>query len=146
MNINFNTTVDSNIDDLDAVIAQLESADGVSAEAGLFGGFAGKKAMWNEYGTSRGIPARPFLRNTLYENERKWSLDVGDKLSALLNGNGNVKSIGFTLGETMVRDIRRTIDAGHFAPLAKSTIARKGHSKPLIDTGDMYSSITHKEV
>lgn len=45
---------------LEEMIARLKQVDGQSVSAGVFGGFAAQKAMWNEYGTSRGIPARPF--------------------------------------------------------------------------------------
>lgn len=61
MDISFSTEVESNVDELDEAIARLEQLDGKIAEAGLFGGFAAKKATWQEYGTSRGIPARPFF-------------------------------------------------------------------------------------
>lgn len=45
---------------LDKTIAELKKIDGKTIEAGLFDGMNEKKAIWNEYGTSRGIPARPF--------------------------------------------------------------------------------------
>ena len=54
MEITCDTSVESNFD-LDEMIARLEAVDGREAEAGIFGGFAAKKAMWNEYGTSRCI-------------------------------------------------------------------------------------------
>lgn len=80
MDISFSTEVESNVDELDEAIARLEQLDGKTAEAGLFDGFAAKKTTWQEYGTSRGIPARPFLRNTQYENENQW----GQKIAKIL--------------------------------------------------------------
>jgi hypothetical protein len=38
--------------------------------------------------------------------------------------------------------VKRKILTGKFAPLKPATIKRKGHSKPLIDTGQLYDSIT----
>lgn len=145
MNVNFNTTVETDVDELDAAIARLEALDGKSTEAGLFGGFAAQKAMWQEYGTSRGIPARPFLRNTMYESSAKWSRSVSEDVMAVFEGDLPGGAVVQRLGEQMVKDVRRTIDAGNFAPLSSTTVARKGSSRPLIDTGDMYASITHRE-
>lgn len=121
------------------MIARLQAVNGTQVEAGLFGGFAAQKAMWNEYGTSRGIPARPFLRNTLYEKGPAWGPFLRPTLLAIMDGSA--ADVAGKLGPRMVQDIRATIDGGGFAPLAPSTIRKKGSSKPLVDTGDMYGSI-----
>lgn len=144
MEVNFNTTVEKNFD-FDDIIGRLRSVDGQKVEAGIFGGFAQNKAMWNEYGTSRGIPARPFLRNTQYEHESEWSQQVGRDMVNVFRGSISGQSVGVKLGNKMAKDIKATIDSGNFASLALSTIRRKGSSRPLIDTGDMRGSITHKE-
>lgn len=144
MEIGFNTTVESNFD-LNEIISRMKSIEGKKVEAGVFGGFAEKKAMWNEYGTSRGIPARPFLRNSQYEHESEWGQQVGQNMVEVFRGSISGQAVGLKLGEKMANDIKATIDAGNFAALAASTIRRKGSSRPLIDTGDMRASITHKE-
>ena len=125
---------------IDKMISNLKGLDGTEVEAGLFGGFAKNKAIWNEYGTSRGIPARPFLRNTLYGNEARFAQFVTPFVEDILNG-ASVGVYASNLGNFMVSRIRQTIDEGNFVPLAPSTVAKKGHSRPLIDTGDMYGSI-----
>ena len=130
--------------DIKAMINRLKAADDQVTEAGVFGGFAQQKAMWNEYGTSRGIPARPFLRNTLYEQEHSWAVFLKPMFVQILNGDAAADVSG-KLGPKMVQGIRKTIDSGSFAPLAPSTIRQKGSSKPLVDTGDMYGSITWKK-
>ncbi|WP_419154632.1 hypothetical protein [Weissella bombi] len=145
MEIGFSTSVESDIDKLDEAIARLEQVNGKTAEAGLFGGFAAQKATWQEYGTSRGIPARPFLRNTQYENESRWSQKTGQDIIQVFEGGLSSSAVLSKLGLLMVQDIRKTIDAGNFAPLSPVTIAKKGSSKPLVDTGDMYGAITHRE-
>ncbi|KRN75676.1 hypothetical protein IV73_GL000170 [Weissella kandleri] len=144
MEIGFNTTVESNFD-LNEIISRMKSVEGKKVEAGVFGGFAEKKAMWNEYGTSRGIPARPFLRNSQYEHESEWSRQVGRDMVEVFRGSISGQAVGLKLGQKMADDIKATIDAGNFAALSASTIRRKGSSRPLIDTGDMRASITHKE-
>lgn len=130
--------------DFDGMISRLRAVDGTKVSAGLFGGKAAEKAMYNEYGTSRGIPARPFLRNTLYEHQQRWSVFIAPKVEALMNG-GSLNGVMEELGTIMQKDIQGTIAAGGFAALAAATIAQKGSSKPLIDTGDMYGSITWRE-
>ncbi|ASN59832.1 hypothetical protein CG419_03970 [Latilactobacillus curvatus] len=141
MEVSIETEVSGEID-FKGMISRLKSIDGQEVSAGLFGGFAAKKAMWNEYGTAN-MPARPFLRNTLYEHEREWGVFIGPKITAVIDGGSF--DIGPVLGPKMVSSIKSTIDAGGFAPLAPATIAKKGHSKPLIDTGDMYGSITWRK-
>ncbi|MHC3376861.1 hypothetical protein [Ligilactobacillus equi] len=45
----------------------------------------------------------------------------------------------------MVMSIQRTIVSGGFAPNAPATVAKKGHGKPLIDSGSMYGSIEWRQ-
>lgn len=143
MEVSVDVTVEGDLG-IDKMIANLKRLDGKKVSAGLFGGIAADKAMWQEYGTSRGIPSRPFLRNTLYENEAQWGSYTAPMIITMMNGGGS-DAIMSKLGQRMANDIKKTIDAGNFAPLAASTIAKKGSSKPLIDTGEMYGSITWKE-
>ncbi|KRO15897.1 hypothetical protein [Lacticaseibacillus saniviri] len=128
---------------LEEMIARLKQVDGQSVSAGVFGGFAAQKAMWNEYGTSRGIPARPFLRNTLYEHGSEWTAFVRPLMVAVMNGSE--ADVAAQLGPKMATSIQQTIKAGGFAPLAPSTIKKKGSSQPLIDTGDMIGAVTWRK-
>lgn len=139
MDVSFETKIEGDAG-FDAMISKLEGLDGRKVEAGLFGGENQKKAMWNEYGTSRGIPARPFLRNSLYENEARFGPFIAPMIADILNG-GSGELVLSKLGQFMAMSIKRTIAAGGFAPNAPSTVAHKGHSKPLVETGSMYGSI-----
>lgn len=140
--VNVDTEITGDVD-FDGMIARFQALDGTSAEAGLFDGFAAEKAMWNEYGTSRGIPARPFLRNTLYEQSAAWSVFIGPKIAALVDHP--TARIQQSMGQKMAADIRKTIDRGGFAPLSPATIAKKHSDKALVDTSDMYNSITWRK-
>ena len=40
--------------------------------------------------------------------------------------------------------MKATIGRGHFVPNAPNTIKQKGSSQPLIDTGRMRNSVSHK--
>ena len=126
---------------IEKMITNLKEIDGKGVEAGIFGGKDQKKAMWQEYGTSRGIPARPFLRNTMYENEARFASFIMPYIQNVMEG-GSADEVFSALGPFMVQAIQRTIAAGGFAPNAPSTIKKKGSSKPLIDTGSMYGAIT----
>lgn len=143
MDIKVDVSVDGD-DGIQQMIDNAKQLDGKAVEVGLFGGFAAQKAMWQEYGTSRGIPPRPFLRNTLYSKGPTWATFIAPFLQNLLEGGG-AEAVINALGPKMMTDIRATIDEGHFAPLAPSTIRHKGSSKPLIDTGDMYGSVDWRE-
>jgi len=43
-------------------------------------------------------------------------------------------------------DVGKAIQSVTSPPLAASTVARKGFDKPLIDTGLMFQSVTHRTV
>ena len=125
--------------DLEKQIAELRKLDGMTLEAGLFDGQTQKEAVWNEYGTSRGIPARPFLRNTMYENAHRFSASIAPFAAGILGGC-TADEVADKLGPFMAIAIRRTSAAGGFVQNAQSTVRHKGHSKPLIDTGAMYGA------
>lgn len=130
-------------DGIEKLLNNAKKLDGLSIDAGIFGGFAAQKAMWQEYGTIH-IPARPFLRNTLYEKGSSFASQATPFLYQIIEG-GSTAGLVSGLGSYMSDAIKATIDAGNFAPLAPATVARKGHSKPLIDTGDMYGAITYRQ-
>lgn len=98
-------------------------------------------AAWNEFGTER-APSRPFMRQTIKDNKKKITNHANKALKAALNGGGTqelLNSIGsYTKGQ-MQKEIRN----GDWEPNAPSTIAKKGSSKPLIDTGRMRKSIVY---
>lgn len=130
---------------IEKMITSLREIDGKAVEAGYFGGKDQKKAMWNEYGTSRGIPARPFLRNAMYENEARFASLILPYLQNVMEG-GSSEGLFDALGPFMVMSIKRSIASGNFVALAPSTVKKKGHSKPLLDTGAMYGSVSWKKV
>lgn len=89
-----------------------------------------------EFGNEH-IPARPFLRQTLEENQEKYTAlfiqwfdqrvpaaQIYERLAVMAQG-----------------DVQMNIVKGGWAANAKSTIKRKKSSKPLIDTGKMRQSV-----
>ena len=66
-------------------------------------------------------------------------------LQNVLEG-GSAAGVFDALGHFMDMSIQRSIADGGFAAFAPSTIKKKGHSKPLLDTGAMYGAVTWKKV
>lgn len=100
-------------------------------------------ATWNEFGTER-IPSRSFIR-TWYDANLP---TIKKKLQALLvqvvKGRIGKDQALEQLGQWMVGSIQASISQGIPPPNASSTIAHKGSSTPLIDTGVLRSSISYR--
>lgn len=94
-------------------------------------------AFWNEFGT-KNAPARPFFRNAIEANSKKWPAQLAAAVKA--SRYDSRKALG--LMGTIVKDqIVKSIVDTTSPPLARSTVARKGFDKPLVDTGVMQRSV-----
>lgn len=99
-------------------------------------------AAIQEFGSpSRGIPPRPFFRSMVAAKSAQWPAAIGALLVA--NGYDASKALKLT-GEAIKGQLAQSIRDTNAPPLAASTIKRKGHSKPLIDTGVMFQSIDYE--
>lgn len=110
-----------------------------------------KVARWNEFGTKAGIPQRPFMRRTMMKHEKEWieTLKTIVQREIDKDKNINIDKALKKFGEIVKGDIQETILEGGFVKNAPSTIRRKGHDTPLVDTGVMIGSIqarTDKEL
>jgi hypothetical protein len=99
------------------------------------------KAVVNEFGT-RHIPERPFMRNTMRNNIRKYRGVMRDTAAKLLRGEMSLGDFMNKLGALVQGDMQHEITALTSPPNAPSTIKQKGSSKPLIDTGEMRQAVT----
>lgn len=97
-------------------------------------------AARNEFGNPPKQPPRPFFRNAISRNKRKWREFVQDRLVIDLDAK---KTLGF-LGEIISDDIRDSIWGFTTPPNAPATIRKKGFNKPLIETGKMVSNVRMK--
>ena len=89
-----------------------------------------------EFGNER-IPSRPFLRQTLAENQNKYI-----ELFVDLIGKGlSVEQVYKQIALTAQGDVQLNIAKGDWVANAESTIKRKGSDKPLIDIGTMRGSV-----
>jgi len=98
-------------------------------------------AMWNELGTSNGIPSRPFLRQSVDKNVSRITSMCRIQLKALAKGEKTAKDVLEAIGVMQKGLVQNEIRDGGFTPNAPSTIAKKGSDKPLIDTGRMRQSV-----
>lgn len=83
------------------------------------------------------IKPRPFLRQTLSENQEKYTA----LFTQLFKQGLQIERIYEQLALVAQGDVQLNIARGNWAPNAKSTIKQKGSSKPLIDTGKMRQSV-----
>lgn len=102
-------------------------------------------AIYNEYGTSQN-PARPFFRPTLHAHNPQIITAIRNVAVRQLQGGGNVDAEMMQVGTFAVNKIRAAIVSLRSPPNAASTIAMKGSSNPLIDTGQMRQSVRAKHV
>ena len=93
-------------------------------------------AFWNEYGT-RTSPVRAFFRTTVSEQKKNWVLSVQN----LMKIHNDPKQVMGLIGVHMQEQIVQSINTWSDPPNSAYTIAKKGSSKPLIETGVLMRSI-----
>lgn len=99
-------------------------------------------ALYNELGTST-IPARPFFAQTVQVHEEEIREAAVSEAAKVLRGNEKAQQAFREIGTDVQKKVQKRIDEGQFVPNAPSTIKRKGHDHPLIDTGTMRDSISY---
>lgn len=104
------------------------------------------KAVVNEYGSKKkNIPSRPFNRKAFDKNKKEINTVIAKLYDQVLKGDRSVKGALSFLGEWYVGVVKKQITSGNFVKNMTQTILRKKSSKPLIHTGEMRNSVTHKE-
>lgn len=99
-------------------------------------------AAINEFGApSRGQPPRPFMRRAVAKHQGHWAKDMA---TLLVKNDYNVEKTLDGMGILIEGQIRQSITDLRSPKLADSTKARKGSSKPLIETGHMRESVDHE--
>lgn len=127
--------------DAEAVAVGIHADAGVHADSGLT---MAELGAIHEFGLGN-VPERSFLR--------AWGESRGKALlterADLIESNtkaGNPRRALEQIGLLAVGEIQQRISAGIPPANTAETIARKGSSIPLIDTGALRQSITHKVV
>ncbi|NOG26567.1 hypothetical protein [Lysinibacillus fusiformis] len=148
-NVRFTDT--NNISRLKDVLKELKN---YSVEVGIFGSDEYVMvASVHEFGAtiqrekgSISIPERSFLRTTFDEKNEEWASFFKNQLKHVLALQMGVQTLFNRLGARMVGDIQEKITDLDAPPNAPSTIAKKGSSNPLIDTGGLRMRITYRVV
>lgn len=129
-----------------------------SASGAIRGGIQGSEAaedhggisnvvlgVIHEYGAPEvGIPERSFLRSTYDERIATYEAALKKGAKDIYAEKTTARVVLGRIGERFVSDVKKKIDGGIAPELQAATIARKGSSKPLIDTGQLKGSITWK--
>lgn len=97
-------------------------------------------ATFNEFGTSA-IPSRPFMAQAFDSNLESIKSFVSARFDELFSGKITTETGLKMIGVFFKGKVQETISKGDFAPNAPSTVAAKGSSHPLIDTGRLRQSI-----
>ena len=128
---------------LRATYTQRKSQGQTRAIAGSSGGKpVAMIAAFQEFGTGT-IPPRPFFRNMIRNKSHEWGPALGTDLVAT---HYNVGLSLDRLGAGIAGQLKQSIVDTNTPPLAASTIAQKGFSKPLISTAHMIMSVDHKVI
>lgn len=123
----------------------------VGFPAGKASGGDIEKAVWNEFGTRGGasgggwggpIPERPFMRNAMRNNKSKYRNALRVSAKKILLGETSLSTVLNKLGILAQGDIQSEITSLNSPPNSATTIAMKGSSKPLINTGAMRAAVT----
>lgn len=98
-------------------------------------------AFFNEFGTVT-APERSFLRSTIDENRRKLEKKTAELFSKVESGRMDAKKALDALGFLIQELIRKKILETNDPPNAPRTIAAKGFNNPLVDSRQLWRSIT----
>lgn len=119
---------------------------GILSSAGGYATGGGKSvnladvATFNEFGTSS-IPPRPFMGQGFDNNRAELERFKDASFSQVLEGKSTVEIALQRIGVFFKGKIQQEIASGYFKENSPVTIAMKGSSKPLIDTGRLRQSI-----
>jgi hypothetical protein len=99
-------------------------------------------ATIHEFGL--GVPERSFMRAWFDTFQPQAKKMITIMLQSVVKGTRTKAQAMELLGVRFVGEIQKFIVNGVFDPLSRVTIRAKGSSKPLIDTGQLRSSITFR--
>lgn len=134
--------------DVGVLVGVREDKGGQVTESGMtLAGYASA----NEFGTTDDqgrvrIPERSFLRSTVDEQEERYGSALDSATQAVVDGRQDVVSAFGRVGLRAVRDVQRKIRTSVPPPNAPATIAKKGSSTTLVDSGRLRASIDFEVV
>ena len=151
-------TVSVNKAKITSITARLKAAGNLAIAVGVLGEKAAARTtslestrltnvelgLIHEYGSPKaGIPERSFLRSTFNEQREKVTLAAAKAAQKVYADAGGFEQRLVQIGLYLAAAVKKKIVSKIPPPNAPSTIARKGSSTPLVDTGQLLDSITH---
>ena len=116
--------------------------DALNSEAG--GASVVEIAAFQELGTST-IPARSFIRATVESKRKELGVICERVAKAIVLKGMPIDTALEVVGQWAAAAMKRTITGSDIPPpLAPTTIAAKGSSKPLVDTGQLVNAISYE--
>lgn len=100
-------------------------------------------AVYNEFGTEN-IPARPFMSKSFDNSQRRVENLMKNEAGRLIEGRQNAEQVLKKSGLFLEGQAKKYVASPVWVPNAPSTIAKKGSSQPLIDSGLMRQSIRYE--
>lgn len=97
-------------------------------------------AYYNEFGL--GVPERSFLRAWVDENASVNADKLRKAMQLVVKGQKTLPEALALLGLSFQGGIQKNMAVGIPPPNAPATVAKKGSSTPLVDTGQLRQSIT----
>ncbi len=137
---------------LEAILRRIADMDGWSVSVGVheqedsrsdIGVTNANLAAIHEFGAGN-VPERSFLRSAFDANLESYVDGLAEGAADVIDGTLSPQKAVGRVGEKSVADAVDGIRAGIPPPLAPSTVARKGSTKQLIDTGQLVQSIKAK--
>ena len=133
------------------VVRRLQSLRGMTVTVGHHAGSAypdgtpiAQVAAAHEFGApSKGIPPRPALGPTADANSKRYVEQLTSLNARMLTGGAGAtpEGVAAVFGAGVANDIKRAITTLQEPPLKPATIAAKGSTKPLIDTGALRDGV-----
>lgn len=99
-------------------------------------------ALVHEFGL--GVPERSFIRDTIDQNTSEYISFIKALAVQVVIGRISKKTALALLGAKVEADMKKLIRSGIEPALDPVTVARKGSSTPLIDTGQLVSSLDYE--
>lgn len=101
-------------------------------------------AVTQEFGTRDGhVPPRSFVLAPFKANRSRYMQRLKSFATRLLLGKVSLDKVLSLIGQQMAADMKARIKEGISPPNAESTIKKKKSTKPLVDTGQLLTSITY---
>lgn len=117
-----------------------------SVDVGVLDPSVATYATVQEFGSADGkVPARRWQTRSIEENGQAIQAAVAAATAAILDRRVSKQTAADNLGADVADIVRAHVNSANFPPpLKPATVARKGHTKAMVDSGKMRDSITHR--